>query len=937
MTGMTTGASKSDVGLRGRTREQGALDQLRARVRSGLSATVVLRGEAGIGKTALLRYIADRAATDFRVAEIAGVESEIELPYAGLHQLCHGMVDQLESLPAPQQAALSVALGLADGRAPDRFLIGLATLSLLAQVAETRPLMCVVDDAQWLDDASAQVLSFVARRLAVESVAMVFATRDRRGRPPLAGLPELQIGGLSQRDARALLAGVVPGRLDERVRDRIVAETGGNPLALLELPRGMTSAELAGGFGLPNIAEIPAHLEDHYSRRMQRLPAPTQQLMLLAAADAIGEPLTVWRAAEALGITMEAASAAAREELLEIGTRVRFHHPLVRSAVYRSASAAERRAAHRALATATERDPDAARCAWHRAHAAAGPDEAIASELERCASRADARGGSAAAAALIDRSANLTPDPVTRVERRLAAAQFNLEAGAFDAALGLLAEAEAEVSNEFAHARVELLRGLVASASNAGSDAPLLLLAAARRLEPLDIQVARQTLLDAWGAALFAGHLASPGGDLMEVSRVAKATPLTQDPVGPFDRMLDGLATLITDSRAAAAPILRQAVDTLLADDVAATDWLHWGVLASSAAVTLWDFECWNATSDRQIELARKVGALSMLSVALNGQAMIAAWRGDLDAATAFVAEDDAIKQATGAQIAPYGAMLLAAYQGRVADASALIASTIEDSTRRGEGLGVDLARWTGAILNNSVGRYEEALAMASPANANLPGIYISTWMLPERIESGVRCGQLEAAAAALHEFRESANPGESEWGLGVEARSRAMLAEGEAAEALYREAIDHLARTPIRTELARAHLVFGEWLRRENRRVDAREQLRTAHLMFSLMSADGFAERARRELAATGEHVRKRRDRPAALTSQEEHIARLARDGRANPEIAAELFISTRTVEWHLGKVFTKLGITSRNNLRDAMPAPGRAADTDTDTDTAT
>jgi DNA-binding CsgD family transcriptional regulator len=924
VTGMAPRADPSPP-LRGRTDELRLLDQLCEKVRAGESGTFVIRGEAGVGKTALLRYVTERAARDFRVAETAGVESEMELPYAGLHQLCFRMLDGLESLPESQRLALSCALGLSGESAPDRFLVGLAALSLLAHVAEDRPLLCVIDDAQWLDDASALVLGFVARRLAAESVAMLFAARDWGDPRPLAGLAELRIGGLSNADARALLATVVPGRLDERVRDRIIAETLGNPLALLELPRGMTPGELAGGFGVPGVGGLPAHIEDHYLRRTGTLPAATQRLMLLAAADAVGDATTVWRAAAALGITVNAAAPAADEQLLEIGRSVRFRHPLVRSAVYRSASVADRRAAHGALAAATDRATDPDRCAWHRAHAAPEPDEEIASELEQCADRAQSRGGSAAAAALMERSASLTPEAAARVERRLAAAQFNLEAGAFDAALGLLTAAESETSDELLHARIELLRGLVASSSNAGSDAPLLLLKAAKRLEPIDISLARQTYLDAWGAALFAGHLASPGGNVVEVSRAARVAPRPTGPAWPFDALLDGLATLITDSRNAAAPILRRALDQLFTDDVTAADWLHWGVLAASASVTIWDFEAWNAASGRQLELAREVGALAMLSLALNGQAMTATWRGDLDGAAALIAEDDAIKQAIGAHIAPYGALLLAAYKGRAAESDALVAATIEDSVLRGEGIAVDTARWTSAILNNSVGRYEHALAMASPASPDSPSLYISTWMLTERIEAAVRCGQPIVAAAALHDFVDSANPGETDWGLAVEARSRAMLAEAKSAEILYRESIERFGRTEIRTELARSHLVYGEWLRRENRRVDARAHLRAAHEMFVEMSANGFAERARRELAATGETVRRRRDDTRTdLTPQEEHIARLARDGRTNPEIAAELYISARTVEWHLRKVFTKLGITSRKGLKTVLPTRG-------------
>ncbi len=684
----------------------------------------------------------------------------------------------------------------------------------------------------------------------------------------------------------------------------------------------MTHAELAGGFGLPIAGGLTEQLEDHYVKRIRTLPAPAQQLMLLAAADSVGDATTVRRAADALGIHPDAARAAANEQLLEIGVRVSFRHPLVRSAAYRAASEADRQAAHRALADVIDAETDPDRRAWHRAHAASEPDEAIAAELELCAGRAQTRGGLAAAAALLERSALLTPDGAARVERRLAAAQSKLQAGVFDEASTLLTAAEFESTQELTRARIELLRGLVASAASAGSEAPFQLLKAAARLEPLDIVLARQTYLDAWGAALFAGHLANKAGNLVEVSRAAKAAPRPPKPMGPFDDLLDGFAILITEGRAAAAPVLRGAVDALVKGDAALADWLHWGVLASSAAVTLWDFDSWSETSGRQVRYARDVGALALLSVALNGHAMIAVWAGDFETATALVEEDNALKQATGTKIAPYGAMLLAAYQGRIEDATTLIATTISDSIERGEGLGVDLARWTSAILNNGSGQYAEALRAASPASRETPGLYISTWMLPERIEAAVRCRQSDEAANALREFLDAVQPESGDWGLGVAARSRALLAVGDVADGLYREAIERLGRTRIRTELARAHLLYGEWLRREHRRVDAREHLRTAHEMFVLIGADGFAERARLELAATGEHVRKRQDDTRSeLTPQEEHIARLARDGRSNPEIAAELYISSRTVEWHLGKVFTKLGITSRRGLKDALP----------------
>jgi DNA-binding CsgD family transcriptional regulator len=907
--------------LRGREREQRVLADLLRDVQDGKSEALIIRGEAGVGKSALLRYVAERAASEFRVAELGGVDSEMELTYAGLHQLCLPMLDQLDRLPEPQQSALGGAFGLVNGSAPDRFVVGLATLSLLALASADRPLVCLIDDAHWLDHASRQVFGFVARRLSAESIAMIFAVRELEDDCPLGDLPSLAISGVSDDDARALLATVVPGRLDDRIRDRIIAETGGNPLALLELPRGMSSAELAGGFGLPARIGIPAQLEQHYLRRIRRLPEPTQQLLLVAAADPVADATTIWRATHALGIGCDAAATAKTEQLLEIGPRLLFRHPLVRSAVYCSATQEQRQVAHAALAQATDPETDPERRAWHRAQAAAKADEAVAAELARCATRSQARGGLAATAAFLERSADLTPERGPRVARRLGAAQAHLQAGAFAAASGLLAIAASEAEEELEHAQIELMRGLVAAASSVSSEAPLQLLKAAKRLERLAMPLARQTYLDAWGAALFAGHLARAGGGLAQVSQAARSTPQMQHPICPFDELLDGLATQITDGRVAAAPVLRHALGRLLTGKTSAEHWLRWGVLASSAAVTLWDFSTWRTTSTRQVEISRESGALAMLSVALNGQAMIATWSGDFEEAAALVAEDEAIKQATGAQIAPYGAMLLAAYRGQIADASALIAKTIEDSVLRGEGLGVDLARWTAAILNNSVGRYAEAVAMASPASTDVPGLYIGTWMLPERIEAAVRDGRRDVAAAALREFEETANPGNSHWALGVLARSQALLSEGPDADGLYREAVKRLGATQIRPELARAHLVYGEWLRRQNRRVDAREQLRLAYEMFVGMSAEGFAERARRELVATGERVTSHSHDAATLTLQEEHMARLARDGRTNAEIAAELYLSARTVEWHLSKVFTKLSITSRRGLKDALP----------------
>jgi len=915
-------APRSPV-LLGRAGERQVLDGLLENVRGGQSAVLVIRGEAGVGKTALLHYCA-RQASGFRVAKLGGVESEMELPFAGLHQLCAPMLGRLGALPEPQQAALCVALGLSSGPAPDRFLVALAALSLLAEVATERPLLCLVDDAQWLDAASGQVFGFVARRLLAESVAIVFAVRGLGGSnsgPELTDLPELVLGGLADEDARALLATVIPGRPDERVRDRLVAETRGNPLAILELLRGLSPVQLPGGFGLLEAHALSGRIEESFLRRLKALPEETRLLLLVAAAEPVDDPLLVWRAAERLGIEPAAAAADETEGLLAVGERVIFLHPLVRSAVYRSASVPQRRAVHLALAEVTDVQGDADRRAWHLAAAAAGPDEEVASELERSAGRARARGGLAAAAAFLRRSVALTRNPARRVDRALAGAQASLHAGAFDAALRLLTVAEAGTLDEYRRARVDLLRGQVASAS-AGTEAPAHLLKAARRLAPLDPGLARETYLDAWGAALFAGPLSSTV-NLLDVSRAARAAPGPADPPDPSDLLLDGLAELITEGRTAAAPTLRRAVRAFRGEEISVEKGLQWGVLASSAAVELWDFESWDALITRQMELAREAGALAPLSIALNGEGIVVTWRGDFAAAAPVIAEADAITEATGTRIAPYGAMLLAALRGREAEARALIDATIEDATIGGEGLAVQYAHWTTAVLDNGLGRYEDAMAAAERASEVTPELFVAVWALPELIEAAVRSGNAALAPAALGRLIESANASATDWGLGIAARSRALLGEGEAAEGCYREAIDRLRRTRLRPELARAHLLYGEWLRREGRRKDSREQLRTAHEMLVAIGIEAFTERARRELLATGEKVRKRKvETRDQLTPQERQIAGLARDGLSNAEIGARMFLSPRTIEWHLKKVFAKLGISSRLDLHDALPS---------------
>ena len=901
------------------------MERLLDDVRAGRSGALVIRGEPGVGKTALLQFALD-SGSDLRVARAVGVESEMELAYAALHQLCAPMLDRLEGLPAPQRDALRTVFGLTAGGAPDRFLVGLAALGLLSEVAEEQPLLCVVDDAQWLDRASAQALAFVARRLLAESVGLVFATREPS--EEFGRLPELVVGGLRDGDARKLLGSVLRGPLDERVRERIVAETRGNPLALLELPRGLTHAELAGGFGLPDAVPLSGRIEDSFRRRVEALPDESQRLLLVAAVEPVGEPLSVWRAAERLGIGVHAAAPAAAAGLLEFGAHIRFRHPLVRSAVYRAASAEERRTVHRALAQATDPKVDPDRHAWHRARAAPGADEDVAAELEQSAGRAQARGGLAAAAAFLERAAALTPDPARRVGRALAAARAKHQAGAPDAALSLLASAEAGPVDELQRARADLLRAQIAFAMSRGSDAPPLLLNAARRLEPLDARLARETYLDALIAAVSAHRLASGGGAL-EVAEAARAAGYTRSPAQPArapDLLLDGWVLLITEGYAAATPTLARALSAFRSgESVSKDEEIRWLWFACHTAYELWDDETWHELSIRQVQLARAVGALAELPVALNSLAGASLFAGDFAAAETQVEEAEAVTEVTGHRLAPYGRLLLAAGQGREAAASELIESSMEEVVHRGEGLGLTAINWAAALFYNGLGRYADALAAAQKATEHPRDM---ARVLPELIEAAARSGNPEDAADALERLSETTRTSGSDWGLGIEARSAALVSEGDAAEGLYREAIDRLGRTRMRVELARAHLLYGESLRRRRRRLDAREQLRTAHEMFTAMGFEAFADRAARELLATGETARKRTvETERQLTAQEAQIARLARDGLSNPDIGARLFISPRTVEYHLRKVFTKLDISSRKELDDALGDAGRTA----------
>jgi len=884
---------------------------------------LVLHGEAGIGKSALLAYL-ERSASGCRIARAAGVESEMELAFAGLHQLCAPFLDRIGRLPGPQRDALSVAFGLRGGEPPVQFLVGLAVFTLLCEVAEEQPLLCIVDDAQWLDSASAPVLAFLARRLAAESMALVFAVRESSGGRFLSGLPDQLVGGLPEDDARELLESALTGPIDSRVRDRIVAETRGNPLALLELPRGLGATQLAGGFGFLGPQALEGRISESLRMRLADLPDETLRLLLLAAAEPLGDPLLVWRAAERLGI--EASAGNEFQGLLTIGERVTFRHPLMRSTVYGSASPAARRSSHLALAEVTDPQADPDRRAWHLASAASGPDEQIALELERSAGRAQARGGLAAAAAFLQRSAALTRDPARRTDRALAAAQANLRAGAFDAARRWLTAAQAGPLQESQRARLDLLRGQIAFASGLDSGAPALLIRAAERLEPHDLELAREAHLSAWGAAAFAARAGE--GDLPRISRAARALPPPTEPLRPIDVLLDGLTLLITDGRAAAAPKLRDIASLFAGEGVATEEGLRWGWLATAASCVMWDIDGTRPAWARQIQLVRDAGALEQLPLYLAALGVSAAWCGDFAAAASLVSEADQAVGATGAEIPPLGALLLLALRGREAEAASLLDRAGEQSSDARHRVAATEAQWAAAVLYNGLGLYEQALASAQRASWDPLDLYPSMWALPELVEAAVRSGRADLAGDALERLARTTQPAGTDFGLGIEMRSRALLSAGDAAEAMYLEAIQRLERTQMRPDLLRAHLLYGEWLRRAGRRRDARGQLRTAYEAFAEIGMEAFAERARRELLATGETVRKRgAETRDDLTAQEQQIARLACDGLSNPEIGAHLFISPRTVEWHLRKVFSKLGIRSRRELRTALPETVRSA----------
>jgi DNA-binding CsgD family transcriptional regulator len=926
--------------LVGRGRERATVDRILSEVRDGASRSMVIRGDPGIGKSALVDYMV-AAAAGFRVIRVTGVESELEFAFAALQQACVPLLRHLDQLPAPQADALRLAFGLRSagdltaGRAepPDRFLVGLGVLALAAEEAAAQPLLCIVDDAQWVDQTSLQALAVAGRRLYGESVALIFTARGGTVLSELAGFPELTLTGLPERDARALLATIVRERLDDRVRDRIIAEAAGNPLAIMEFSREVTEAgELAGGFEVsPWITRPPAdRVADRFLARVNGLPAATRRLLLAAAADPLGDPALLRRAGTVLGLGLDDLAPAEAADLVRLDAHVTFRHPLVRSAIYRSAPAADRHAAHAALAQATDQELDPDRRAWHRAQATFGPDEDAAADLERSANRALARGGPAAAAAFLERAAALSPEPAERARRSLAAAQPRYDAGAAREAGRLLAAAQAGPLDEFQRARADQLAAQIASVTSAPGDVPRLLLSAAARLAPRDPRLSRQAYLDALTSAMIMRGSTS----WQDVGRAARGAPPPPGPPQTEDLLLDGLAAQAADGYEAGLPALREALRAIAADATDATDPAGAAAVVRTlwsgcrVAMNLWDDESLVVIAGRLVTKAQGVGAVLELPGAFAMAATASLLTGDLAAAAAYVEQFESVRAITRSIAAPHGRLALAAWRGQAdsgasgerGDATVLDSDSVDrDGADRAASLGV--SAYATALLCNGLGRYQEAVDAADTVTGRIDQLGYTLWALPELAEGAARCGNLALAVRAVSLLERTTLPSGTEWALGMLARCRALTAGGGQAEELYQEAIARLGRTRVMPQLARARLLYGEWLRREKRRGDARAELRAAGEMFSAMGASGFAQRADRELAATGEHVRKRDVGPVTdLTAQEEQIARLVADGRSNPEIGVQLFISPRTVEYHLRKIFAKLDITGRGQLARAL-----------------
>jgi DNA-binding CsgD family transcriptional regulator len=900
--------------LRGREQECRKLEGLLTAAKQGASQVLLVRGNAGVGKTALLKHLA-QAASGGRVVQVAGIEYEKELTYGALHQLCNPFLHLREHLPAPQREALETTFGLNAKPPPDRFIVGLATLGLLAEAADEQPLVCLVDDAQWLDTSSALTIAFIARRLLAEPITMVIAVREHSESFAFDGLPELFLTGLDEADAQALLDGVWPGQLDKQVRKRVLAEAQGNPLALLELPRSLTSSP-ASQYEPSEWASPSEHIEASFRHQFDLLAPETQMLLITAAAEPVGDLNILLRATSRLGIAFEAVTPAQRAGLIELDPVVRFRHPLVRSAVYRAATPAQRREVHAALADATDADADPDRRAWHRGLATLGPDETVAEELINSAGRARARGGVATAAAFLERATELTKDPPRRGTRALAAAEAKAASGALEAALRLCNEAELCPLGDEQRVRLTRLRAQIVFARSRGKDAPTLLLDAAAKLEVHDAAAARDTYLEALGAAVYAGRL-SDETPLAAIAAAAREAPSAGPVPRPSDLLLDGLVTRFTRGYQAGMAPLRRALDAFV--ESAETDeeaFIRWFWLPWLVAGDLWEDQLWRDLAVTAVRLCRGSGALTALPVALGYLAAVEVHAGEFASAAALVDEADQLSAAIGQARVGYPSSLLMAWQGDEERALEFSSWGLGDALSRGEGRaqgGVGLFR---AIFANSHSEFGAALGFARQV-CEFEDLILFGPALVELIEAAVRLGELQEASAALRQLEERTRASGTDWALGLEARCRALLSEGKTAEAWYRESVERLARSRVTVHLGRSRLMYGEWLAKQGRRAEARSELHYAHELFAKMGAIGFAERARRQRAAIGDVLVVSEGAPLpALTPQEAQVARLAREGLTNAQIGAQLFISRHTVDWHLRKVFAKLSITSRTQL---------------------
>ncbi len=912
--------------LVGRDDETGALEDVLAAVRDGLSGVLVLRGEAGIGKTALLDRAAGMA-PDMRVAWVAGVESEMDLGFAGLHQLLVPLLDGLHELPAPQRAALQSAFGLAAGPPPDRFLVGLATLTLLTGAAAGRPVLCVVDDAQWLDRASAEVLGFVARRLFADRVGMLFAVREGEERAVVfEGLPELPVGGLAEDAARELLAAAAGGAVDPRVGARIVAETAGNPLGLVEFGGELTAGERSGAVPLTGPLRFGGRLEKLYLSRVRALPADAQTLLLVLAADQLGDPAKVWRAAGRLGIGPEAVELPGVERLVTGAPSLQFRHPLTRSIVYHGARSVARWRVHEALAAASDpvRDPD--RRAWHLAQAVSGPDEEAAGELEASAGRARGRGGWASSAAFLERSAELTQNAARRARRLVAAAGARLAAGETPAARALLDRAAPDLPDPVVSARARRLEGDILFAAGEPAAATSVLLEAARMVAPYDARLARDTLLEA-----FAAQLSSRAAGTAEVLQAVRSAPgVTESPATAGDLLLDGFAAVAERRFAVGSGLLRQAVAAVTGGQPVPGD-APQRFLAFRLAVTeLYDDSAWRELAGQWVARARARGALAAMVAGLGFQACSQLAEGRFAAAEATIAEARTLAGAMGNRTYLAGLanaeLEVLAWRGDQAAARPLAARLLRVAADQGDGHGMQRVHKALAALELGLGNNQEALHYALKAVAGQP--VLSFQPGPDvLIEAAIRCGDRAAATAALEAVAPRWLACETPWSLGLLARGQALLADDEHAEDGYRLSIERLRQCQVTPELARSHLLYGEWLRRRRRRRGAREQLRAACELFGTLGMEAFAHRAQAELRAAGEHtVARGAAAPDTLTPQEAQIARLAAGGATNLQIAAQLFISASTVDYHLRKVFRKLGVASRVRLAHMLSELGTA-----------